>query len=164
VSCSSVNYDPKGLKGAKGLIAAFDVKTGEERWPAKEITGGVVSCVAIADGVIYCTATDAKVRSFDLKSGEKRWVFAGKSPFFAPPAVAGGVVYAGDLGGVVHAIGTDDGKEKWKLDLGTDPAVMAPGMIYAGPVVNGGRLYVASCNVEGPNAAKTTVVVCIGDK
>jgi hypothetical protein len=41
---------------------------------------------------------------------------------------------------------------------------MAPGMIYAGPVVNAGRLYVASCNVEGPNAAKTTVVVCIGDK
>ena len=52
---------------------------------------------------------------------------------FAPPAVVGGVVYAGDLNGVVHAIDLADGAGKWKLDLATDPAVKAPGMIYGGP-------------------------------
>ncbi len=37
-------------------------------------------------------------------------------------------------------------------------------MIYGGPVVHGGRLYVGTCNLEGPNARKETVVVCIGEK
>ena len=73
-----------------------------------------------------------------------------------------GVAYVGDLAGVVHAIIVADGKEKWKLDLGTDPAVKAPGMIYGGPVVHGGRVYVATCNIEGANVNKPTAVVCIG--
>ena len=41
--------------------------------------------------------------------------------------------------------------------------VNAPGMIYGGPVVHGGRIYVATCNLEGPNARKPTVVVGIGE-
>ena len=86
------------------------------------------------------------------------------TPFFAGPAVVQGVVYAGDLRGVVHAIDLTNGTPKWKLDLGADPGVKAPGMIYAGPVVHGGRLFVATCNVEGPAANKPTVVVCIGEK
>jgi hypothetical protein len=49
------------------------------------------------------------------------------------------------------------------LDLGADP-VKAPGMIYGGPVLRGGRLYVATCNVDGMYARQPTVVVCIGDK
>src|SRR5438270_235370 len=68
------------------------------------------------------------------------------------------------VGGVVHAIDLKPGTSRWKLDLGADPAVKAPGMIYAGPVVEGGRLYVVTCNLEGPFAAKPTVVVCIGTR
>ena len=36
-------------------------------------------------------------------------------------------------------------------------------MIYGGPVVQAGRIYVATCNLEGPFARKPTVVVCIGE-
>jgi hypothetical protein len=43
-----------------------------------------------------------------------------------------------------------------------DRAVQAPGMIYGGPVVHGGKVYVATCNLEGPLARQPTVVVCIG--
>jgi hypothetical protein len=163
VAGSSINYDTKVLKGAKGDIAAFDLDSGKPLW-RKEISGGVVGCVALADGLAVCCATDGKIRGFDLASGERRWLYDAKAPLFAPPAVAAGVVYAGDLNGAVHAINLPDGKGKWKLDLGTDPAVKAPGMIYAGPVVHGGRVYVATCNLEGPHAGKPTVVVCIGSK
>jgi hypothetical protein len=52
---------------------------------------------------------------------------------------------------------------KWKLDLAADP-VKAPGMVYGGPVVHGGRLFVATCNLEGPFARQPTAVVCIGEK
>jgi len=161
VSGANIGYDLKALKGAKGEVAAFDVATGKEKW-RKAVTAGVVSCAALADGAAVVTATDGKVRAFNLADGERRWIYEGKTPFFAPPAVAGDVVYAGDLNGVVHAISVKDGSALWTFDLGKDPAVKAPGMVYGGPVVHGGRLYVATCNVEGPFARQPTVVVCLG--
>src|SRR5262249_39465701 len=128
VAGSSVNYDTKELKGAKGDISTFDLASGKPLW-RKEIPGGVVGNVALADGMAVCCATDGKVRAFDLASGERHWLYDAKAPMFAPPAIVAGVVYAGDLNGVVHALTLADGKSRWHLDLGTDPAVKAPGMI-----------------------------------
>ena len=125
---------------------------------------GVVASVAVADGLAVTCATDGKVQAYDLGSGERRWIYDAKAPLFAPAAVVGGVAYVGDLRGVVHAVGLADGKEKWKLDLGADPTVKAPGMIYAGPVLHSGKVYVVTCNLEGQYARQPTAVVCIGAK
>jgi outer membrane protein assembly factor BamB len=163
ISGSSIGYDPKSLKGAKGSLAAFELATGKEVWK-KEVPGGIVSCVALAGGQAICTATDGKVRAFDLATGNRTWIYEAKTPFFAPPAVVGDVVYAGDLAGVIHAINAKDGLEKWKLDLANDPAVKAHGMVYGGPIVHGGKIYVGTCNIEGLNVNKPTVMVCIGEK
>jgi outer membrane protein assembly factor BamB len=161
VTGSSVGYDPKSLKGAKGFVAAVGLEDGKERW-RKPVTAGIVSCAALNKEVAIVTATDGKVRAFDLASGERRWIYDGKAPFFAPLALAGDTVYAADLRGVVHAIDTGSGSGRWTLDLGAAP-VKAPGMVYGGPVVQGGRLYVATCNLEGP-VRGPTAVVCIGEK
>jgi outer membrane protein assembly factor BamB len=163
LSGSSIGMTPQTLKNAKGEVAAFDVADGTEKW-RKEVKGGVLACVTVVGDLVIAPATDGKVRAYDLANGELRWHYDAKAPFFAPVAVAKETVYAGDLKGVVHAFGLADGKDKWKLDLGDDPAVKSPGMIYGGPVIQGGRLYVATCNLEGPLASKPTVVVCIGEK
>ena len=166
VSGSTIGYYPQQLKGAKGFVAAYNLADGKEKW-YKPITGGVTSCAAIADGAAVVTATDGKVRAFELADGSRRWVYNAKAPLFAPPAIAGATVYAGDLRGAIHAIalgGAKQGEAVWTLDLGTNPATQAPGMIYGGPVVHAGRLYVGTCNLEGANARKDTVVVCIGEK
>jgi outer membrane protein assembly factor BamB len=163
VTGSSIGYDTKALKGAKGLIAAFDLANGKEKW-SKDITGGVVACAALADGAAIVSATDGKVRAFDLTTGERRWIYEAKMPLFAPVAATKDTVYAGDLKGIVHAIDLKAGAERWKLDLGTHPDVRAPGMIYGGPIVQAGRLYLATCNLEGPNAGQPTAVACIGEK
>ncbi len=65
---STIGYDPKALKGAKGELVAFDLADGKEKW-RKEVPGGVVSCVALADGLAIATANDGKVRAFDLQDG-----------------------------------------------------------------------------------------------
>jgi outer membrane protein assembly factor BamB len=166
VSGSTIGYYPQQLKGAKGFVAAYDLTSGKEKW-YKPITGGVTSCAAISDGVAVVTATDGKVRAFELTDGSRRWVYEAKAPLFAPVAIAGDTVYAGDLRGVVHAIalgGAKQGEGLWKLDLASHPMTQSPGMIYGGPVVHAGRLYVATCNLEGEAARKETVVVCIGEK
>jgi outer membrane protein assembly factor BamB len=161
VGGSSIRFDPKDVSRARGDVAAYGLADGKEKW-RKELPGGVLGCAAVAEGLAILTATDGKVRAYDVKNGELRWQYDAKAPFFAPVAVAGGVVYAGDLKGVLHAIGLADGKAKWTLDLGKDAAVAAPGMFYGGPVVSGGRIYAATCNLEGDNAGKPTTVVCIG--
>ena len=162
VTGSSIGYYPGQLKGAKGEIGAYELGSGKEIWK-KEVQGGVTSCAALADGLAICTATDGKVRAFSLADGSRAWIYDSKTPYFAPPAVSDGVVYAADLNGVVHAINLKDGSVKWTLDLGADP-VKAPGAVYGGPVVQNGRVYVATCNMEGVHAGKPTVVVCIGEK
>jgi outer membrane protein assembly factor BamB len=144
-------------------VAAFSLADGKEKW-RKELPGGVLSSVALADGLAIATATDGKVRAFDLASGERRWIYDGKAPFFAAPAVAGGVVYVGDLRGVVHAVSLANGKPLWTIDLATHPEVNAPGMVYAGPAVHGGRIVIATCNLEGSHAGQPTAVICIGEK
>jgi outer membrane protein assembly factor BamB len=163
VGGSTIGYDPKAIAGAKGEVAAFALADGKPKW-RKEVAGGVLGCVALAGELAIATATDGKVRAFDLGTGEQRWLYDARTPFFAPPAVANGTVYAGDLKGAIHAVGLADGKGKWVLDLGTAPEVKAPGMIYGGPVLHGGRLFVATCNLEGPFARQPTAVVCIGER
>jgi outer membrane protein assembly factor BamB len=164
VAGSTIGYDPRNLKAARGDVTALDLSSGKERW-RKEIQGGVLSSAALAGGLVVVTATDGKVRAFDLASGDRRWVYEGKVPFFAAPAVVGETVYAGDLGGGIHALRLATGEAIWMLDLGTHPEVKAPGMVYGGPVVHGGRIYVGTCNLaEGPHPNQPTVVVCIGEK
>jgi outer membrane protein assembly factor BamB len=158
VAGSSIGYDTRLLKGAKGEITALDLADGTVKW-RKEVKGGVVASVALTDSLAVATATDGKVRAWSLADGSLLWNYDAKTPFFAPAAVAAGVVYAGDLRGVVHAIDLANGSPKWTFDVGAQ--VKAPGMIYGGPVVHGGRLYVGTCNAEGPNAGQATVVVCL---
>ena len=161
---STVNFDPTKLKGAKGDVAAYDLATGQEKWRKEIATGGVLSCAALTPDMAVVTATDGKVRGFNLADGERRWIYDAKTPFFAPVALSKDTAYAGDLKGAIHAINLADGTAKWTLDLGTEPSVLSPGMIYGGPVLHGGRLFVATCNLEGAFARQPTVVACIGDK
>jgi outer membrane protein assembly factor BamB len=163
VSGSTIGYDVNVLKGAKGFIAAYDLKTGAQKW-TKPITGGVVACAALSGNSAVVSATDGKVRAFDIATGDRQWIYDAKMPLFAPVAIAKDVVYAGDLKGIIHAIDLKTGAESWKLDLGAHKDVQAPGMIFCGPVVQGGRLYVATCNLQGAFAGKETVVVCVGEK
>ena len=170
VGGSSIGYDPKVVEGARGEVAVFGLADGKPRW-RHELPGGVLGSVALAGGLAVLTATDGKIRAYDLVSGERRWAYEGGAAFFAAPAVAQGVVYAGDLHGVVHALRLANGRPVWKLDLATDPRVQIPGMIYGGPAVQGGRLFVATCNLGGRAGAGARSgdrpqrgVVCIGDK
>jgi outer membrane protein assembly factor BamB len=160
VGCSSIRFDPKEIAGAKGEVVALGLADGKVRW-RKDIGGGVVSAVAISKDLAIFTATDKKVYALDLKSGEQRWVYEAKAPFFGGAAVAGETVYAADLNGVIHAIGLADGKAQWKLDVGKQTKAL--GNIYASPVIDGGRLYVGTCNIDSQDARKT-VIVCVGEK
>lgn len=162
---SSIGYYYKEIKTAKGDVTAIDLKTGEVKWRKEIPTGGVVGCVAVSEGLAVCTATDGKVRAFKLGDGERAWIYDCKMPTFAPPAIAGGVVYVVDLASTVHAIDLKSGPAgavKWTMPLAKE--IGASSMDYGGVTVHGGKLFIGTCNIEGPNVGKETAVVCIGSK
>jgi outer membrane protein assembly factor BamB len=163
VGCSSIRLDPQAIAGARGEVVAIELDTGAVKW-RKNVPGGVLSSIAVRQGLAIFTATDSKVRAWDAHTGQERWTYDAKAPFFAGPAVTGETVYAADLHGVVHAVKLADGTREWTLDLGTDPATKAPGMVYGSPIVHRGRLYLATCNLGARDARTPNVVVCIGDK
>jgi outer membrane protein assembly factor BamB len=163
VGCSSIRFDPKTIPGAHGELIAVDLTNGAVKWQ-KAVPGGVVSPVAVKDGLAVFTGTDGKVRAWDLQSGEERWATSQGAAYFAGPAVVQRVIHTADLSGKAHALSLDDGRSLWTLNLASEAGINAPGMVYGSPVVHGGRLYLATCNLEGANARNPTVVICIGEK
>lgn len=163
VAGSSMGYDPRQAGAARGELAAFSLSDGKRLWH-RDLPGGILGSVALANGLAVAGLTDGTVRAFDLVRGTERWSFKAQAAIFAAPAVAGGVVYAGDLQGRLYALTLDQGAKLWQVDLGKLRGVEAPGMIYGGPVIQAGRLYVATCNLaEGPFSGQPTVIVCLGD-
>jgi outer membrane protein assembly factor BamB len=163
VGCSSIRLDPKGIPGATGEVVAVELDTGRVRW-RREVPGGVLSPVAVREGLAVFTATDGKVRAWDAFTGADRWAYEAGAPFFTGVSVAENVVYTADIKGAVHAIGLEDGRRRGLLDLGTDPAVGAAVMVYGSPVVQGGRLYLATCSLGDGAGRATNAVVCVVEK
>ena len=128
----------------------LDLATGKEKWK-KPVPGGVLGCAAATKDAAVVTCTDGKMRPFDLKDGSRKFIYDAKAPMFAPPAVVGNTAYIADLKGLVHAVDLKSGTATWTLDLAKEP-VKLPGMNYGGITVHGGRLYLATCNLEGPFA------------
>jgi outer membrane protein assembly factor BamB len=64
------------------------------------------------------------------------WRFATGAEVFSSPTVADGVVYVGNLAGVLFAVDAGTGAERWRVALG--------GGVYASPAVAGGSVYVGS--------------------
>ena len=162
VTTSSISYDPKLVEGAKGEVVAIELATGKEKWK-KNLPGGALGCAAVTADAAVFTATDGKVRAFSLKDGSRVSIYDAKDCFFAPPAVVGDIAYVPDCKGVVHAVNWKTGAAIWTFDLGKDP-LKSPGMNYGGITVHGGKLFLATCNIEGPFARQPTVVVCLGTK
>ena len=162
VGCSSVRLELREATKGQGEVVAVSLADGAVKW-RRELPAGVVSAIAVNEQLAVFTATDGKVRAVDVATGQEKWTLDGGAPFFASAAIAGNSAYVADLKGVVRAISLADGKEQWAINLATDPAVLAPGMVYGGPVIAGGRLFVATCNLESGGKV-VTAVVCVGDK
>src|SRR5206468_12413370 len=112
----------------------------------KDTAGAILATAAAAGDAIVICDTEGTIRSMDAKSGAAKWTAKVGAAFFAGPAVAADAIFAAVIDGSIHSVGLADGKPRWKLDLGTDSAVNAPGMVYGSPIVHGGRLVVGTCN------------------
>jgi outer membrane protein assembly factor BamB len=163
VGCSNIRFDAKQIKDARGEVVAVDLAAGQVKW-RRDVPGGILSPVAVKNDLAVFTATDGKIRAWRAADGAEQWTYAAAAPFFAGPAISGGTVYAADLKTVVHAVNLADGKKQWTLDVIADPSVQVPLQVFGSPIVQGGRIYLGTCNLEADAAKQPSAVICLADK
>jgi len=162
VGCSSIRFDKKLIPKARGEVVALNVADGRVLW-REDADGGVLSSIAVKNGLAIYTCTDGKIYARKSLTGKLVWTYDAKTPFFAGPALAGKVVYAADLHSIVHAVDLSDGKKRWVFDVGSDPSIQIRGSVFSSPVVHGSNLYVATCNFDVAGD-RPSVVVCLSDQ
>lgn len=138
-----VQWDEEG----PSFLAAYDARTGEERWKrAREVDSSWGSpTIALVDGRAQVVATGSDVtRAYDLETGEPLWSCAGMSKNPVNTAVvAGGVAYVTNayMGDVIQALRLAGAKGALEAGQGLLWARKGVGSYVPMPVVHGGRMY-----------------------
>ncbi len=130
-----------------GRFYALD-RRGRRRW-SHDVGAPVYSSPVWARGMLLFGANDARFYALDAETGRLRWV--SDAPDYtveSRPFVAGDIVYFGAWDSYVYALNLADGSLLWKA-MGAGSRISLPGVARyyspadAGPVVAGGRLFIA---------------------
>ena len=119
-------------------LVSLDQASGRVRWVGRLADGGgettAGSVVVVGESVVV--AGDFDLFAFDRGTGVRRWRFSpavGYGVGMYVGAIAGGVVFTGSPSGRIYAIGTADGRLRWKTDaLGEKVTVFAPEPVTGG--------------------------------
>lgn len=141
-----------GVSHEPGLAAALD-SGGRELW--RKPLGKAYSGLVVAGSVAYTMAMEDSgevLVALSADSGAERWrLKLGPAPENsgypgprATPTVAGDVVVALSSGGMLAAVGREDGKARWVVDIVKTLGGTVPTWGYAGsPLVLDGKVYLA---------------------
>ena len=116
---------------------------GQLKW---SFTAGsvVISCPAIANGVVYVGSADGNLYALNATTGTQLWNYT-VDLGYSSPAVVNGVVYVGSEDGNVYALNATTGTQLWNFttvwnnqngnSIESSPAV-ANGVVYVGSLDN----------------------------
>jgi outer membrane protein assembly factor BamB len=149
-SSPAIANDAVYFESFDGYLYAVNVESGEELWKYKmALEGGFImratyddylSSPAVVDGTVYFGTLNPK-RPFcavDARTGEEKWC---RDPsdtelVHSPPAVSGNTVYFGSTFGMIYALDTETGQEKWRFEVSQSadyaPAIDEAGTLYFG--------------------------------
>ena len=94
---------------AGGMLQAFDIRSGEERWVLESFA---VTTPTIVGQTVFVGA-DGDTLAIDLATGTEIWRLPGSSNWASTPAVVNGTVYVGNAHGALYAIDAESGRERW---------------------------------------------------
>ncbi len=118
-------------------IYSMDTKSGHTTW-SKVISSSIYSFAAGDEKYVYAVAEDTdqswSLVCYDARNGAAHWVSPVGTEAIGAPVIQDGVAYVATRDGVLHAIETAHGHERWRQDRGATTA----------PVLVEGRLLVAS--------------------
>lgn len=103
-----------------GRLYALDASNGVERWLVTQLAPWQADGKVAGDYFYIYHSGEQKLFAFEKTTGTVHWEVDGVDFVAKGPSIAGGVLYASTVDGVVHAIAANTGD-----DLGT-PAAVAP--------------------------------------
>lgn len=118
------------------ILYSLNPDTGTENW-TKTASDRFIGGSLVTDQAIYAPNADKDLYAYDLK-GNLLWQFRTNGPIWAVPATDKGCacIYVTSMDHFIYSINTQDGKLKWKTDLGSaitgTPAVGPDGHLYVG--------------------------------
>ncbi|MEJ2227144.1 MAG: PQQ-binding-like beta-propeller repeat protein [Alphaproteobacteria bacterium] len=129
---------------SSGEIAAFDIKTGQQRW-IDSVSGGLIgsSMSSVGDtarpvidrNIVFASSQSGRIIATALKSGDRVWSRDIRSD--QSLCVAGETVFAVDITGKLYALTRKTGKVRWV-------ATLPDARIWNGPTLAGGKLWLVS--------------------
>jgi outer membrane protein assembly factor BamB len=126
---------------ADDLTLSWSFEAGRDGISAPAVVGDTIFLTSWMDP-IGDSADQGSVIAVDASTGSERWRFPTVHATSTTPAVAGGIVYAGDAGGIVYALDGSTGEERWRKEL--------PGEWTSGPVVVGDTVIIAVATSQSP--------------
>jgi len=128
-----------------GVVAAFDAKTGEQRWKVG-FTDSVLGAIAARDGKVLCPVRNGELVMLNQKDGNVIWrqPLGTNSNLLGAPAMTATHIYAVTKDGYLVVASVKDGSviEKKLLNKEDKPAEM--GLTLSSPMIANGRVYVGS--------------------
>lgn len=121
-----------GADSARPSVAAPPLA---RRWE-RPLTGGVMSHLLLADGVLYVSAMDGSVVALRAADGAPRWTARTEGYCHSSPVLAGDRVVVGSADGSVYAFRARDGRRLWTYPTG--------GPVYASAAIAKGIATIAS--------------------
>lgn len=116
-----------------GLVALFP-KLNEQRW-VLPISGGVVSELAVHQGMVYFGGGDGFIYSVSLETGRINWKYEVRNPVVSKPTISSGRVFLTTSDDTVYALDAGTGKWLWHYRRRTSPSSTIYGA--SAPLVDG---------------------------
>jgi len=138
--------------GSDGAMHALKASTGESIWSWKVSQRGLNTAALVVGSDVIVSHSEENEGTSEmgmlaavpaaskgkLTDKDARWIVRGVQAGYASPVSDGERIYVVDNGGVLLAFGAKDGKELWRLTLGT--------IAKASPVLADGKLYIGTEN------------------
>jgi outer membrane protein assembly factor BamB len=126
------------VSGCDSTLHVIDTKTGKELG-AVQLDGQTGASAAVIGDDLYVGTMSNQMLAIDLKKQMIKWKYEAAEnpqPFYASPAVSGGLVIVGCRDKRVHAFVRQTGKPAWEF--------ATEGKVDSSPVIAGKRVYVGS--------------------
>jgi outer membrane protein assembly factor BamB len=124
----------------RGLLVAFDARTGAERW--RVALPPTESSPLVAGGLVTIGDWSGDVSAFDAHTGRRRWTFHAVGAVKSSPTLAGGRVFVGTYAGRVYALDARTGQEVWHA--AAPRRWLRRGRFYSTPAAAHGRIYIGA--------------------
>jgi outer membrane protein assembly factor BamB len=123
---------------SRGVLYAFDLRTGQQRWAAT-LNNSISSPPAVAGGRVYVGASDSHnwLYAVDAANGVPAWKHRVGARIHNAPVIDGGTVYFLTNGGGVHAVDASTGAARWTIKESSgspnlNSAALWDGVLYFG--------------------------------